>query len=552
LLRGSLAILFALGAVTSVAPQSSSDDVPAAALSAIRPEALRAHMDFLADDLLEGRGTGTRGHLIAAHYVASQIEALGFLPAGDGASYFQRVPFRRAQIVNQGTSLSLDLPKGGKKLVPYEDFVAMPGLLLEHAVAEGRAAYVGYGVSAPGRGHDDYAGVDVRGRVVVCLLGAPASFPADERAYYSSTTLKTRTAASRGAVGVLTLVTPESEKRRPFARFAADHDRVSMDWMDGETPGDQAPGVQARAVLSRRGAEILFTGAPRTLEAAFEEAAQGKVDSFDLPATVRLRVESRQSSFDSPNVLGLLRGSDPELAKEFVVLSAHLDHLGIGTPKDGDSIYNGAFDNASGVAAMLEVARGLAGLPRRPRRSILFAAVTGEEKGLLGAEYWARHPTVGPGTIVADLNADMFLTLFPVKDVVVLGGEHSSLGATVGALAPRLGLEVSPDPFPEEVLFIRSDHYAFVQQGIPSIMLDCGLHSADAGIDGARLVREWMATRYHSPRDDMRQVIDFDSAAKIARLYLLIAARVADDDRRPAWNAGDFFAEKFARPPADR
>ena len=322
--------------------------------------------------------------------------------------------------------------------------------------------------------------------------------------------------------------------------------------MEGDQPGDEAPGVHARAVLSRRGADAVFTGAPRTLDAVLAEAAQGKVDSFDLPVQVRLRVESRHSSFDSPNVLGVLPGSDPELSKEFVVLSAHLDHLGIGTPRGGDSIYNGALDNASGVAGMLEVARGLADLPRRPRRSILFAAVTGEEMGLLGAEYWTRHPTVPRGATVADLNVDMFLALFPVKDVVALGAEHSSLGAVIHALAPRLGLEVAPDPFPEEVLFIRSDHYPFVEEGIPSIMLDCGLHSADPRIDGASLFREWMATRYHSPQDDMKQAIDYDSAAKIARLYLLIAARVADDDRPPTWNAGDFFADKFARLPADR
>ena len=202
------AAFFTFGAAVGSASSGAPDVIPDAVLSAIRPEALRAHMDFLADDLLEGRGTGTRGHLIAARYVASQMEALGLRPAGDGPSYFQRVPFRRAQIVNQGTSLSLDLPKGGKKLVPYEDFVAMPGLGVEHAVAEGRATYVGYGISAPERSHDDYAGVDVRGKVAVCLLGAPASFPGDERAYYSSTRLKTRTAASHGAIGILTLVPP--------------------------------------------------------------------------------------------------------------------------------------------------------------------------------------------------------------------------------------------------------------------------------------------------------------------------------------------------------
>ena len=271
------------------------------------------------------------------------------------------------------------------------------------------------------------------------------------------------------------------------------------------------------------------------------------MDSFDLPAKVRLRVESRHSIVDSPNVLAALPGSDPDLSKEYVVLSAHLDHLGIGVARKGDSIYNGAYDNASGVAAILEVARALSAQPQRPRRSILFAAVTGEEKGLLGAEYFARHPTVPAGSMVADLNADMFLTLFPVKDIVVFGGEHSSWGAVFGSVARRLGLEVAPDPFPEEVLFVRSDHYSFVREGIPSIMLSCGLHSADPAIDGEKVYRSWIASLYHSPQDDMSQAMDFESAAKIAELYLLAAEEVADGVARPSWTRDDFFAARFVR-----
>jgi Zn-dependent M28 family amino/carboxypeptidase len=259
-----------------------------------------------------------------------------------------------------------------------------------------------------------------------------------------------------------------------------------------------------------------------------------------------MRTESRHSAVESHNVLGVLRGSDAALAREHVALSAHLDHLGIGIPKEGDAIYNGAYDNASGTAGILEIARALSGLPRS-RRSFLFAAVTGEEEGLLGAESLAHRPPASVAEIVADLNMDMFLTLYPIRDVVAFGGEHSSLGGAVREAAGRLGLEVSPDPFPEEVIFIRSDHYAFVKKGIPSAMLACGLKSADPAVDGGAVLRKWIQTVYHSPKDDAKQGMDFESAARIARLYLLVARDVADDPHRPSWNPGDFFAARFAR-----
>jgi Zn-dependent M28 family amino/carboxypeptidase len=242
-----------------------------------------------------------------------------------------------------------------------------------------------------------------------------------------------------------------------------------------------------------------------------------------------------------------LRGSDPRLAQEYVAVTAHLDHLGLGPARDGDAIYNGAFDNASGTAALLELAAAFASGPRRPRRSILFAAVTAEEKGLLGAEYFVHNPTVPLKDVVAALNMDMFVSLFPLRDVVAFGAEHSSLGETTEAMARRLGLERAPDPFPEQVVFIRSDHFAFVKKGIPALMLSSGLRSSDPSVDGPALFGRWITTVYHSPKDDLAQPIDFDEAARVARLYYLIARQVADGDARPAWKPGDFFGTRFGR-----
>lgn len=534
-----------------VAGRVPAADSGAVAEQAIRPAALRAHVRFLADDLLEGRGTGTRGHEIAARYVAAHFEAIGLAPAGDAGSYFQKVPLRRALAVPERSSLTLVGASGTRELAVGKECLLLPDATREQADAAGKVVYVGFGIAAPERQHDDYAGVDVRGKVVALLSGAPTSFPADQRAYYSSRQLKTETAASRGAVGLLMLLPPEEEKRYPFPRIAAMLQFGSMTWLDAQGhPPEAAQGIRGRAVLSREGAEALFAGSPRKLDDVFADATAGKAGSLELPVEARLHAESRHEAAESPNVLGLLRGSDPVLSQEYVVLSAHLDHLGLGTPRDGDAIYNGAYDNASGTAGILEIARAMSRLPRAPRRSILFAAVTAEEKGLLGAEYFANNPTVPLRDIVASLNMDMFLSLFPVKDVVAFGAEHSSLGPIVKDLAGRLGLELAPDPFPEEVIFVRSDHYAFVQKGIPALMLSSGLKSSDPKVDGGALFRQWLGTVYHTQKDDLSQPMDFESAARIARLYMLIAERVATDSKRPTWNAGNFFGAKFGPAPS--
>jgi Zn-dependent M28 family amino/carboxypeptidase len=537
----ALAGLAAAHGVTAADPLQS-------ALRGIRPEALRAHVRFLADDRLEGRRTGTRGHEIAARYVAAHFEAIGLEPAGRDGTYFQHVPLRRGEVVAGGSALTLTSRGRVQSLAYGREFALLPDLVREKVDVSASVAYVGFGVSAPELRHDDYAHVDTRGKVVAVLIGAPASFPADQRAYHSSRQLKTEQAARHGAVGILFILPPEEERRSPFSRMVERLQGGTMSWLDEQGHPDGAlEGLRGTALLSRAGAEALFSGSRRSLEDAFDRAAAGKTASFELPAEARIRTESRQTAVESYNVLGVLRGSDSSVAREHLVMSGHLDHLGIGTPKDGDAIYNGAFDNASGTGGVLEVARALAGLPGRPRRSVLFAALTGEEEGLLGAEYLAHSPPVQIADIVANLNMDMFLTLYPIRDIVAFGGEHSSLGVAVRQAAPRLGLEVSPDPFPEEVVFIRSDHYAFVRKGVPSLMLACGLKSADPAIDGGAILRDWLRTVYHTPKDDLSQPMDFESAATIARLYLLIAHGVAQDPGRPSWNPGDFFGARFAR-----
>ena len=515
------------------------------ALAAIRPEAIRAHMSFLADDLLEGRRTATRGYDIAARYVAARFEELGLEPAGTGDGYYQPVPM--VQMSTNGAECSLTLQRGGGRKIELEygpDFLVRSAV--EKASAEAPVVFAGFGTTAPELGYDDYAGLDVRGKIVAILMGSPSTFPSDQRAYYSDRGVQARNAAARGAAGILMIYTPERERRLSWEAARQHSHWPSSSWVD-EAGKPQFSTLLPAATLSLEGAKELFAGAPRKLDEIYAAAEAGKPPAFELPVRASLRTAGKGKRAESPNVAAVLRGSDPKLRDEYVVLSAHLDHVGMEPAgAGGDTVYNGAYDNASGIAVMLEVAKAFTRLPA-PRRSVLFLAVTGEEEGLNGSEYFAHYPTVPIDRIVANTNLDMFLMLYPVRDVVAFGAEHSSLDRVVRDAAGRLGLEVSPDPYPEQVLFIRSDHYAFVKQGVPAIFLAVGLKSADPAVDAKATLGKWMQEVYHKPGDDMSQAIDFGAGVQFAKLNFLISYQVAQDEQRPAWNPGDFFGETFRR-----
>jgi Zn-dependent M28 family amino/carboxypeptidase len=300
-------------------------------------------------------------------------------------------------------------------------------------------------------------------------------------------------------------------------------------------------------MLSSATATRMFEGAPKSFTDALAAAADSKPQGFALPASIVLHVVSRHSEVTSPNIAAILPGADPQLKNEYVVFSAHVDHLGIGKAIDGDSIYNGAADNASGTAALLEIAQAMSSMPTPPRRSILFLAVAGEEEGLLGSDYFAHYPTVPITQIAANVNMDGVALFYDFKDIVALGADHSSLGAVVDSVAQRMGLEVSPDSMPEEVFFIRSDQYSFVKQGVPSVFISEGYKTVDPKLDGKAISLNWEAKYYHTPKDDMNQPnLNFDAAAKCTRVDLAVGYEVAQQTNRPKWNDGDFFA-KFAK-----
>ena len=483
-------------------------------------------MRFLASDLLEGREPGTRGYNIAAEYVGAQFTSIGL----DTSQ--QPIDFRVAKLAEDQSSYAAN----GEGLTIRKDIVPRANFLEATSEVAAPVVFAGFGIVAPELQHDDYAGIDAKGKIVLMLTGAPPTFPLDQRAYYSGSKLKERAAAQHGAVGVLTLNTITDEKRQPFEKRAQQSGIPPMLYLDNGKPADAIAGIRVEAQLSRDAAAKLLPN----VDAVLADAEKGVAPPRDLSASFTARTASAFTEVKSENVIGMLRGSDPKLRDEFVLVTAHLDHLGNHPTANGsDSIYNGAYDNASGIACLIEIARGLAAGPR-PKRSVAFVAVTGEEKGLQGSEYFVRHPTVK--TIVADVNMDMFLMLYPVADLIALGGEHTTIGAMAAQAAKQEGFTMSPDPFAEEVRFIRSDQFSFVEAGIPAIHLKPGNKSRDPKIDGAATTKEWLRRVYHSPADDMTQHFDFDSGARYAETNLALVRMVANAPQRPAWKKGDFFA----------
>lgn len=535
---------------TSNAQELSPTDqaVADAAMKVIRPEAIAAHMRFLSDDLLEGRQTGERGYEIAAHYVASQLESMGLTPGGANDTWFQSVPLRKVNVIPEQTSF--ELAHGGKSqfLALDHDYLVIGNPNSAEASAESELIFVGFGVTAPEFQYDDYGGTDVRGKVVVVLQGAPPKIPSTERAYFSDLLLKQRTAVAHGAVGALMIYPPEYWQSYPWSLLVSGFSGGTLNWVDSNGAVSEAvPEIRVFMRMSERGAEALFEGAPKTLPEVFAASREGKPLAFRLPVTVRIHTAVRFTAVESPNVIAKLPGSDQALAREYVVYSAHLDHLGVCRPEEKDPICHGAADNASGTAAVLEIARAFSILTRAPRRSILFLLVTGEEPGLLGSSYFTHFPTVPIQDIVADLNIDGAPGLFfPNKDIVPIGSEHSSLSRNVESAAHMLGYTISPDPRPEQVFFIRSDQYSFAKMGIPVIKLNLGTQSADPSIDVSSALKT-LRTTYHTPQDNMSLRFYFDSTAKSTRLHFLIGYEVAQQSERPTWNTGDFFGVKFAR-----
>ena len=513
------------------------------------PARIKSHLRFLSDDLLEGRDTGSRGHEIASMYIASEFEKYGLIPAGDDGTYMQRMPLVQASIDQSSIKLSLASKQGDLTLDYPKQFLTSPNPLNEITQMQGKLIFVGYGIVAPELEHNDYENMDVKDKVVVVLSGKPKSFPSEEGAHFGSGQEKLRHASENGAVGFITISTPRGEKVRPYLNLLNFLHTPSVRWLDNNgNPSGVYPQIKGSAYLSKEAAELVFAAAEQNLEQIYallekDESPKG----FELSMEINLESTSTHKSISSPNVVAILEGSDPRLKNEYVVYSAHSDHIGFAKTVKKDKINNGAMDNATGTSVLMETARLFSQLDERPKRSILFVAVTGEEKGLLGSDYYAQNPTVPEGSMVANVNLDMPILTYEFADVIAFGADHSDMKVSVSKAAEKIGLELSPDPMPEQALFTRSDHYSFVKQGIPAVFLVPGFKSAEPDIDGSKQFSNFLKTNYHKPGDDFSQDFNWKAATKFAEVNYHIGLTLANQAQRSSWNKGDFFGDTFSR-----
>ncbi|MDQ1232489.1 M28 family peptidase [Sphingomonas sp. SORGH_AS_0879] len=537
---------------TSPAPaQSAPQRSPAernAVITAPLPEdqaAMKAHVMFLASDAMAGREAGTRDYDIAAQYVAAQFYAAGLRPGGDEGGYLQKVPLVAYRVADKGSALWT--PAGGQpqELAFGEDFVPSPVPDKRETSLSAPVVFVGYGIDAAQYGLTDYKGVDVRGKIVAFVPGTPDGLDGEARAFFGSAGNKAALAAARGAVGAIQIDMPRAGGRqRPFAALARFYDGPRVTWANPDgTAHAMTPTTPVLGTLSQAGAVKLFG---KDWDAVMKVAGAAKPAYKPLIAKGMLTVASKTGFklMDSGNVIGLIPGSDPKLKDEVVVLSAHLDHIGTNEGGDGDRINNGALDNAIGIASLIEEAKRFKAAPP-PKRTVMFLAVTAEEKGLVGSDYFANHPTVPLKSIVADVNLDMPILTYKFEDMVVFGADRSTLGPIVRKAVGAMGLPVSPDPMPEEGIFVRSDHFRFVQKGVPSVFLWPG----QAG-PGKAAVADFMSHRYHKVGDEIDQGIDWSQGPRFVSVNYAIAREIADAPERPVWNKGDYFGTLYKGPMA--
>jgi Zn-dependent M28 family amino/carboxypeptidase len=536
---------FTLAVILSLVAACSAEKVPPPGPT-FTPERFRAHVAFLADDLLEGRDTGSRGHEIAARYVATEFDSYGLKPGGADGTWFQQVPFQKTTRGADKGSITITGP-GGTRRFNHADNVLVGISTREPKVdLSAPLVFVGFGIEDERLGINDYQGLDVKDRIVVALRGNPKGLPTEEGAHVSAQ--KGKVAQKHGALGVIVIGTQQFEKVFPWNKILEYSNDPDFDWVEADGKAhSEAPLLRAGGYLNAPAAELLFAGAERSFADVRAEADKdkGAPKGFALKTRVRIQGEGIWERVTSPNVIAILPGSDPELSRQYIVLSAHLDHLGIKdvpNAKPGDDrIYNGAMDNGAGVATLLEVARAAAAAGDKPKRSMIFLATTAEEKGLVGADYYAHNPTVPIGQIVGNVDLDMPLLTYEFTDVVAFGANHSNIARFVEQAVAPMNVKLAQDPMPEQGIFTRSDHYQFVRQGVPAVFLMTGYANG-----GEKAWGEFEAGYYHSPKDDMSQKFDWKAGAKFAEANYRITRAMADSKTPPLWYSGDYFGDVFA------
>jgi Zn-dependent M28 family amino/carboxypeptidase len=526
-------------ALLGALPTLSAQSAPAARLAgAVRPEVYGAHLTFLADDALEGRAPATRGGDLAAKYIAAQFARLGLEPAGDDGSYFHRIP-----IVAHTAAPELEVALPERRALRFRDDYVLWSMRDEAEVdVSAPAVFVGYGIDAPGAAWNDFAGADVKGRIIVALVNDPGLrdstiFRGKELTYYGRWTYKLEEAERQGAAAILLVHTTESATY-PWSTVTGSWGKTQVRLAREATP------LLMAGWLSEESAGRVFAAGGHDLQALAAQAARPGFRAVPLGVTLRARVRSTLTRSETTNVVGRLPGRGP-LAAEAVLIGGHYDHLGIGLPVAGDSIYNGAQDNASGTAGVLALAEAFVVAGARPARSLLFMAFGAEESGLIGSEAFARRPTLPLRQLAAVLNVDVTNLYGRTRDIGALGSEHSSLGASFAAAARAEGLRIAEDTLARiEGSFFRSDHFPFAKAGVPALSLAGGLDFVDRPPGWGQAQRvAYRTERYHRPQDELFPGYSIDGALQQLRVVARLALAVADATAQPSWKPSSEFAE---------
>jgi Zn-dependent M28 family amino/carboxypeptidase len=514
---------------------------PAQPNSGISTERIREHTRFLSSDLLEGRGVGTRGGQLATEYIATQLAIAGAKPAGADGTFFQPVPLVGIE-TQPGATLSATAGAATAEFRWSDDFVGAAQTQRPEETFDGEAVFAGHGITAPEFGWDDYKGIDVKGKVVLVFTNEPPStdpkfFGGRALTYYGRWTYKYEEALRHGALACLIIhTTPTASygwevvrnswgKEAPFVKLA---------------PG--APALAFQGWITREAGERLLALAGKHLDDLLAAADQRGCKPFALGVRMRGSMTSKIRSLNSNNVAGVIPGSDPKMQDEVVIFSAHWDHLGIGAPVNGDPIYNGAIDNATGCAILLELARVWGSLPQKPKRSALFLAVTAEEGGLKGSEYYGQNPLVPLGRTAIDLNYDALYPFGRAADVVITGADRTTVYPLAQQIAKRLGLAIAEDAQPEAGHYFRSDHFSLARVGVPAFTIGHATEFAGKPPGfGQQAYQEFNSKHYHQPSDEFDPSWDFTALAQAAEYGLLLGKDIANQDKLPDWTPGAEF-----------
>ena len=538
----TLAALLLTGAFLAAEKAST---IPAAAkkiADSFSTDRMRTDLNFLASDLLEGRGTGQRGGDVAAAYIAAQFQIAGLKPAGENGTYMQMVPLNGVTAQPEST-LKISGPNGEPIQLKYlDDFVANPYSQRTEEPINGPLVFVGYGVNAPEFGWNDYAGLDAKGKVVLALVNDPPSqdpkfFGGKAMTYYGRWTYKYEEAARQGAAGILLI---------------HNTDMASYGWnvVRNSWSGEQAflanpPGQYALPMagwITEDVGKKIATAAGTDLNALFDKAKTKGFKPMELPLKIEGKIIAKTRPLHAQNVIGVLEGSDPKLKDEAIVYSAHYDHLGVGVPVDGDNIYNGALDNASGTALLIELARVFAESPVKTPRSIIFLSVTAEERGLKGSEYYGLHPSIPAKQTMINLNYDGVSMLGEATDVVMTGADRTSIFPMVQEVTKAMKVSIVPEEHPEAGYYYRSDHFSMARVGVPAFSLDLGNSIVGKPADyGEKAYKEYNEKHYHQPSDEVDPKWDYSGAKELARLGVYVGWKVAEMQGATGWRPGDEF-----------